>query len=444
MKSLVGLFAISITIFSLIGCTSGVTVKSTNPLHDGITVMKLTLIEDHYGGQHIVGEIRNDASFPLKSIKLSISITDTDGETVLKDSDEKPITEDSFSPFLGILFPGQSTGFEYSLSPLTNTAAHYQVTFLSAVKMDSQQADVRIEKAHIQDSMYGTSFFIGEVVNLGSQPARVEGMGVAILGDNGQILDMNFASSLVQYLAPANDPDGLDRGTFAIPLRGSFRERVHWQTYLSSIVTTPGNVPAVKLLESRHYVDSMGYFHLVGLVSNQSSISYFFPLIGNVTDEDGNILDSVTGYLPIDLQADSVAAFDLMDWKVVNHNTDLQGLIKKTQIQIDSSRAYPSKLHYFNLITSNVQEYRDTQGLWKFTGFVDNFWPVPFQSVVVIVSIFSGKNHLVATGYQWVQPVASMLGVGSKAQFDLQISLDPTRDPSKYTYQIQAFAEPPW
>jgi hypothetical protein len=101
MKSLVGLFAISITIFSLIGCTSGVTVKSTNPLHDGITVMKLTLIEDHYGGQHIVGEIRNDASFPLKSIKLSISITDTDGETVLKDSDEKPITEDSFSPFLG-------------------------------------------------------------------------------------------------------------------------------------------------------------------------------------------------------------------------------------------------------------------------------------------------------------------------------------------------------
>jgi hypothetical protein len=139
-----------------------------------------------------------------------------------------------------------------------------------------------------------------------------------------------------------------------------------------------------------------------------------------------------------------VAAFDLMDWKVVNHNTDLQGLIKKTQIQIDSSRAYPSKLHYFNLITSNVQEYRDTQGLWKFTGFVDNFWPVPFQSVVVIVSIFSGKNHLVATGYQWVQPVASMLGVGSKAQFDLQISLDPTRDPSKYTYQIQALAEPPW
>jgi hypothetical protein len=441
MKKLVIAFAISIIIFSLVGCTGGGTIQPTESLHDGITIKKLNLIEDHYGGQHVVGEIRNDSTYPLKSIELSISLTDADGKTVLKDSRDNPIPEEFFNPFLGVLFPGQSSGFEYSLSPLASTVTDYRVTFSSAVKMDSQQADVRIEKAHFQSSMYGTSFFIGEVVNHGPQPARVEGMGVAILGSNGQILDTNFASSLVRYLAPANDPGGLDRGTFAIPLRGSFGDLAQWQTYLSSVVTETSSMLAIKVIESRHYVDSMGYFHLLGLISNQSSTSYFFPLIGTVMDKDGNPLDSIRGYLPIDLQPNSVAAFDLTDWKVINHNIDLQRLIKGTQIQIDLSRAYPSTQRYFNLIPSNVQEYRDAQDLWTFKGIVDNFWPEPFKSMVVIVSIFSGNNLLVATSFQWIRPSSSMLGIGRKAQFDLQISLDPSRDPSEYTYQIQALAE---
>jgi hypothetical protein len=407
-------------------------------------VTKLNLVEDHYGGQHIVGEIRNDTAFPLQSIELSISLFDFDGEPVLKDAEGKPIREDFFKPYLGVLFPGQSSGIEYTLSPLASTVADYRVTFSSAVKVDTQEADVRIEKAHIQSSMYGTSFFIGEVVNHGSLPARVEGMGVAILGDNGQILDSNSASSLVQYLAPAMDQGGMDRGTFAIPLRGSFGDLAQWQVYLSSVVTESSEVPAVKLLESRHYVDSMGYFHLVGLISNQSSTSYFLPIMGSVLDKDGIALDSVKGYMPVDLRAKSVAAFDLTDWNVINHNSDLQRLIKKIQVQIDLSRANPSTLRYFNLIPTDVQEYRDSQSSWTFKGYVDNFWPVPFQRIIVIVSIFSSRNHLVATGYHWIQPSSDLSGIGRKAEFDLRLFLDPSRNPSKYTYQIQALAEFSW
>jgi len=444
VKRFVIFLTVFLILFDLFGCAGCVKVQSKDSLNEGITITKLNLDEDHYGGQHIVGEIRNENSFPVQSIKMKVSITDANGETVLRDARNKPIPEALFNPFLNILFPGESSGFDYSLSPLASTAADYQVTFSSALKANTEKADVRIEKTHIQHSMYGTSFFMGEVVNHGSQPARVEGLGVAVLGEDGKILDTNVASSLVQYLAPAKDPDGLDKSTFSIPLRGSFGDRVQWQTYISSVITGRMNLPAVHILESHQFVDSLGYFHLIGLIGNESPIPFFFPLLGSLLEKNGDVLDSAAGYLPVDMQPGSVSAFDLLDWKVVNHNVALQAMIHETKIQIDPSRIFPSKQRYFQLIPSNVQESRNDQGVWTIKGRINNFWPIPFRSIVVIVSIFSGQNHLVATNYQWVHPINILLEGGRKAQFDLQVFLDPTRDPLKYTYQVQAIAVSPW
>lgn len=437
------LFVFSFIILSLIGCSISGEISSTL-IHGGITVTKLTLIEDHYGEQHIIGEIRNDNSFPINDIKLKVSIYDANGSTALRDARGKPLSEDLFNPFLSILFPGESSGFDYSLSPLANTATDYRVGFDSAIKIDSQKADVRIVKAQIQKSMYGTSFFIGEITNHGSQPAEVEGLGVTIFGEDGRILDINHATSLIKYLTPAKDPTGLDRGSFVIPLRGSFGNETQWQTYISAVPTDTRKMHGVELLESTYYTDSMGYFHLVGLIANKSPVAIFLPLNGGIFDTDGNVLDSASGYLPIDLQAGTTEAFDLMDWNVVNHNINLQDMVTRAQIQIDPSQISPSAQRTFELYPSSIHESRNNEGLWTFAGVVNNFWPIPFKNMLVIASIFSEDHHIVATNYQWIKPSSSLFGNGRKAQFDFQVASDPTRDPSRCTYQIRVLAVFPW
>ena len=320
----------------------------------------------------------------------------------------------------------------------------YQVSVLSAIKAEVENADVRIDQAHIQKSIYGTSFLIGEAVNHGSQPAQVEGLGAAVLGMDGQILDMSHVSDSGQYLAPAKDPNGWDRLPFAIPLHGSFGDNVQREVFLVSVITDRKQLPAIRILESRHYVDSMGYFHLIGLIENDGLNSLSFPITGSLLDENGNIMDSVEGYLPAYVQPGSVSAFDLLDWKVVNHNPALQAMIHGTQIQIDPARVFPSRQRYFQLVPSDIRESRNELGGWTFQGSVNNFWTEPFRGVIVIVSIFSEDNHLIATNYQWIHPFDPLIGVGGNVPFDLQVSLDPIPDPSKYTYRILAIAESTW
>ena len=413
-------------------------------LNKGISVTKINLFEDHYGGQHIVGEIRNDNFFPTQSIILKIRITDADGKTILKDSKGKPIKEVLFRPFLKILFPGESSGFNYSLSPMMGTAVAYEVTFSSAVKVDAERADVWIEHAQIQKSLYGTSFLIGELVNHGIQPAEIEGLGAAILNESGKVLDANAASDMVQYLAPAGDPRNMDRGAFAIPLRGSFGSDFKWEPFLSAVIAPVKPSPPLQISISNPYVDSLGYFHLAGMIENLGSNQLSFPMIGSVQDSEGTVLDATDYYLPVDLPAGSEMPFDLVDWKVINNNLSLQNLISKTQIQIDPSRTINSSRRYWNLFLSNVEEQMNDQWVWTFQGRVNNFWTETFQKIVVIVSIFNSKNELVATNFQRIYPINPLVSLGRNAHFDLEIHLNPNTDPSGYSYRIQAIAETAW
>jgi hypothetical protein len=268
---------------------------------EGISVARLNLFVDHYGGQHIIGTISNNSSFPLRSIVMRISAKDARGKTVLQNEKGRLIDRDWFEPFLKVLFPGQSSGFDYSLSPLQGTVSEFKVEFLSAMKAEGKPANVRVRQAWVQRSRYGTSFFIGELVNDGSQPAMIEGLGVAIVGEDGRILDTNHASTLVRYLAPSQDPGDLDRGAFSIPLRGSFGSDVHCEIFLSSVTSQRLDPPAAQVVDSHLYVDANGTMHLVGVVRNLSSRSIFFPINAALLDEAGNVMDSVIGYPPITL-----------------------------------------------------------------------------------------------------------------------------------------------
>ena len=441
MRKFFQFLSILFLLYPVLACSGIQDKHATFYLYEGISISKVNLFVDHYGGQHIVGVIRNDTAFPARFILLNISLAGTDGESVLRNSKSETIPVDLFQPFLTILFPGESSGFDYSLSPLMGTVTDYHITFSSAIKADVEKADVRIENAQIQSSMYGTSFLMGEIVNHDSQPARIEGLGVAVFGDNDLMLDTNDASNIVKYLAPMQDPDGLDRETFAIPLRGTFRNDIKWEPFLSSVVTHKRDIPGIFVMDSLHYMDAFGYFHLIGWIGNKGTSPLSFPLIASLLDEEGIVLDSIEGYLPVDLPAGSVAGVDLVDWHVVNHNPGLQRAITKTRIQIDPSRAFISKKRYRQLIPSEIQESRNDLGVWTFQGRVNNLWSEPYQNIAVVISIYSENKHLAATNYQWIHPINPLVTLGRTAQFDLQVFLDPSWDTSRFTYQIQLIGE---
>ena len=189
--------------------------------------------EDHF---HLVGELLNNSNTALENIELSISLVDKDGKTLLKDSKGQPTETLTFSPLLNALGPGEYMPFDWNAYSIQDGMPEmWRVDIVGQTSVSSiQRASVAVENVEIFTDDSGNVQIIGNLVNKGDVPARINRFAGAALNDKTEVVGANAGSPYSWLLAPAGNEGGYDQTPFSVTMPGPIEDYAQWATYLDA------------------------------------------------------------------------------------------------------------------------------------------------------------------------------------------------------------------
>src|SRR3989338_2202461 len=170
----------------------------------GLEVVQVTGYVDTYGYYHVVGIIKNQGDSPASEIELTIELKDADGQTLLEDNDA-PVDSLTWQPLLYTLAPGAESPFDYYQSTDQGQPESYTVTITGRQTGDASEANVEVQNARLTTDGSSTWYIAGELVNLGDQPAEINGLAGAVLDDSGALAGTDYTLTTARHLAPAGD-----------------------------------------------------------------------------------------------------------------------------------------------------------------------------------------------------------------------------------------------
>ncbi len=410
-------------------------------ISSAITILNTSSYDDGYGTFYVIGELRNDGVAALQNIQLRITIHDSGGKSILMDPFSNISESELFSPYLDMLFPGQVSGFEYSLAAQAGTPANYTVDFVTAVASMAVRGNIRVENAQFLNDPYGFSYIVGELVNLEDFPIRLGGLAGGVLDADGKPISSSKTLHMVEYLDPAGYGAGRDRAPFMISMYGSYALDTPWKIYVNAIKENLLPSAPVALQVTNEYRDTYGYYHVIGTAQNLGDEQLSFLIQGGLYESNGKVLDANYYELPINLDPGAVQPFDMFYWDLVNRNAELQTRIGGHTVQIDPGLVKTTSRMHFTLNVSEFSESKEDNGIWRFHGRVKNDSGKPLTYEVVFISIIDSQGRLVATSQQTVFPEDHVIPVGSEKVFDIEVDLDPSVDLTGFQYRIAIVGE---
>jgi hypothetical protein len=402
-----------------------------------MTILNTSSYEDGYGAFHVIGELRNDDHAARQNILLRIAIRDSSGKSVLTDPENHGIESEIFGPYLDVLFPGQVTGFEYTLAAQAGTPASFNVRYVASKPSRAVPGNVHMDNAQFLNDSHGFSYVVGELVNSELFPVTIVGLAGAVLDQEGSLVSSSPTLNMVKYLAPAGALDGQDRAPFMISMYGSFAAGTPWKTYISAIQCNPLPQTHVEISVANRYVDTYGYYHIVGTLQNQGTEQLSLRLLGGLFASDGKVLDANSYSLPIDLDAGTSQPFDLYDWTLVNRDPEKQQRIDHFSIQIDPGWVSSRSMEHVLLPALDVSEKKAERGTWYFQGAVKNDSAKTLDYMVVFISIVNEHGSLVAANQQALYPEELWFIQGETTSFKTEVDLDPLANSVDLHYSIK-------
>lgn len=406
-----------------------------------ITILNTSSYDDGYGTFFVIGELRNDGAVALQNIQLRITIRDFEGKSILVDPFSNIIESELFNPYLDMLFPGQVSGFEYSLEAQAGTPASYEISYFASEISSAVPGNVEVENAQFLNDTYGFSYIVGELVNREVFPIQIVGLAGAVLDTDGKPISSNNTLHMVKYLAAAGSHNGRDRVPFMISMYGSFAPNTSWTTYITAIKSDFIPEAPVALQVTNEYLDTYGYYHLIGTIQNKGTEQISFYIQGGLYDSGGRVLDANYYALPINLDPNATQPFDMVYWNLVNRNDELQTRIASHTVQIDPAWVKSTSYEHYTLEVSDISEEKEENGIWRFHGSVINDCGKPLAYEVVFISITDDRSRLVATSQQTLYPEDQVIAAGVSTAFDMEIDLDLAGDSAGFLYSIVALGE---
>lgn len=399
----------------------------------------------------VVGIIRNDTNQALKSIELTIKMTDASGNSLLKDNDGKTIPTDQFNPAMGHLLPGEEGPFIYISGYLSAEPASYKVTVTGQQLTQFARANVEVRNAQMVNTnywLYTNGDFLqlnGVVINLSDQWINVGNISGAGLDAQGNILTAQWAMDWAPLLAPVGDPQGRDRTPFKIGLPNPGNV-THWAFYvdaepLDGFVRDPGNQFALEV--ANHYLDSRGDYHIVGWMVNNSSMGVIVPsIVGGVFASDGTVLEVSMGSAGTSfyVEAGSRVPFDVTNFDIIKTQPQQASRLDHCTVQFLLNQVFLSQeaasvAEYVNLQSKNDQVQKGHEA-WVITGDFTNTSDKNLRWVDIIVLIYNSQGDLVATGTGFVSPPSGVIAPNKTSHYQTRILIDPTVDYSQFTYEV--------
>jgi hypothetical protein len=386
---------------------------------------------DPNGSYRVVGLVANNSNTTVNSIELTIEIKDEVGNSLLKDENGSSTASAIFNPLLNTISTGEASPFEYFYDTTNGMPAAYNVTITGKQEGNAKRADLKWDKVQLLDNGSGWITLTGELVNMGTQWAHINGLAGALLDDANNLLSADWTSTFTTELAPNGDSKSRDRTPFAITLPGQ-SGATQWKLYWDVDATDNLTDYQVDVIISNFYFDQYGSAHLIGWITNNSNQVLDSLVIAGIKSEDGTVLDSGYAFSPVPMKPGSSVAFSVSSFDNINNNSNQAALVKTATAQTDPWFTTPSTSVIVELPTSG-ETIQKSGATWSINGSVPNTSGKDLSGATVMILVIDLQNKLVAMEYTTITPVGDSIVTGETLPYSVSISLDATADPTGFT-----------
>ena len=241
--------------------------------------------------------IRNVSDFPVGAAVLQLQFFDS-SDNVLFDS--------SFVEASSGLLPGEELPFRMMTLQQLPTMDRYDLTVVQLSPFAKDGIPVTTHGVNMVLRENDLIQVVGEIENPSELPVFIDRLVVSLQGSTGELLSVEACDICAEYLKPG------ERGPFRVQFYDS-RNAVDYTVYISAVPTIDIDDLQIDILnDTRIFIDSMNWLHLIGEAINNGDDRYMISLLATLFDEQGNVLDaSAARILPAALLPSESGYFDL-------------------------------------------------------------------------------------------------------------------------------------
>jgi hypothetical protein len=206
--------------------------------------------------------------------------------------------------------------------------------------------------------------------------------------------------------------------------------------YTDAVITTPATTYDITLSEKHYdYQDTFGSMHLVGSVTNNSSMILNVFLLAGIYDANGNCVDAAQISLPVPLAPGETIPYDFSSWGSVDYVPAAYTAATQYKIFIDWYYTYEAFSTSYNITTSDDTNTFDGN-TGTFSGNVLNNSGRDLDTATVIVALYDkASGDLIATNYTYVSgPIAN----NATSSYEVYLYTENNIDPANVEFVITA------
>jgi hypothetical protein len=307
----------------------------------------------------------------------------------------------------------------------------------SAAQLEQALVEIRNVLVTIDDD--SDIHITGEIYNSNFDPIQIDDLAGAIFDTTGNLLAAASTTVLGRYLDPGEVTPF--RITMTNPIEG-IANVTRYELFVNAQAVAPEGFYDLVIAETHEtYVDTSGFFHLVGEITNNSDESLDIELVAGLYDEAGTVLDAAsTGLAVYALAPGETLPYDFLYWGPINYKDEVFDQTDSYSVQWDPYWTWTSSTEYVavpvNEISTEFDDYYAT-----YTGEILNNTETPLSGGVVIISLYNKNNGaLVATNYEMF---FDEIPVDGQADYDIYIDISSDWDLTNLEAQIIAKGELP-
>jgi len=405
-----------------------------------------TYIDQDYTPKfHIVGTITNHGNTVVGGVKVIVQVTDSSGKSVVTDYGDAIIEYDEMYLTYSTIQAGETAPFDleiyYSGTPANFSAV---ISDFNQYSTNYAQANVQVRNIMIQDTdnVYDAYVYLtGELVNQENSWVEVGTLMGTLFDDQGTLIAAGSMYAYRSALAPAGDERGRDVTPFMLmvldPGTPIASADVHFYPHTE-------DAPSVWLdaEATNTYYDSLGYYHVVGWLSNNGAEPWISDsIVSGFYDQAGNVVnvgwDFEFNYY---LEPGSRVPFDAyVLHQDIGVNLESSSISRMT-VETDGYRSgYLDALVYVPLTTANESLSKDGSR-WTVTGTVTNDSGLNLRTGTVTTMVLDAQGNLVATDWDGINNEGDRFYPNDTVAFEVNIDLDPIANTSGYTTQTMVQA----
>lgn len=390
-----------------------------------ITVLETQIYPRNLGNSQIVGLVKNTSNQTYSNIQVAVQVFDSSGDLLFVETIPTSIST---------LSPGGVSPFMRLIQDLPQDVHHAVGTIIESDQAEIDLVEMEIRGVKVTTDAGDLAFITGDLYNPTLNPVRIKSLSAAIFDNSGHLLLANTHSLTVKYLEPG------EVGPFRVTISGPndrIMRMVDYAIYMEADTIPPAEYIDLMLAKETHsYQDSLGSLHLVGEITNHSSIPVTLVLLAAIYDQQANILDASVITLPGSfLSPGETLPYDFVDWPVLRAVPGYLDNAWQFSVQWDPHETTPSSLKAARLETRNNASHVENNAL-ILSGEIINDSGYPLIQTIVIGTI-SDKNtgKIFVVGYQ---DFPQEISPGSKISYTLTLMLPDGLDMDQSAIAVMA------